>query len=46
MQNGKGVFLMSSNTIQSPLNHMAIFIALSFDFKGTENTNADFPHPD
>lgn len=43
MQNGEGTFPKSSNTPQIPLNPMAIFTALSFDFEGAEKTNADFP---
>lgn len=43
MQNGEGTFPKSSNTPQIPLNPMATFTALSFDFEGTEKTNADFP---
>lgn len=43
MQNGEGIFPKSSNTLQIPLNPMAFFTALSFDFEATEKTSADFP---
>lgn len=43
MQNGEGTFPKSSNTLEIPLNPMAIFTGLSLDFEGTEKTNADFP---
>jgi len=45
IQNGENMFLKASNTLQSFLNCLAIFSALSFYFKGTEETNTDFPHP-